>query len=194
MADSVRDDEELEVDVATEPDAAVSQEETEDAPEAGDVVAEPEMGELGAIQRQLEALNDKHLRMVAEFTNYKRRTEQDRLSTWGRAQADVVAKFLDVLDDLHRVAELDLGNATVEAILEGIDLVEKKFTRTLEDVGVEVVDPMGQPFDPQTMEAIMRMPAETPDQDDTVGMVMQKGYALKGTLIRPARVAVFKHG
>jgi molecular chaperone GrpE len=187
MADSVRDDEDFEADVATEPDAEV-------APAADDAVAEPEMGEVARIRRQLEELNDKHLRMVAEFSNYKRRTEQDRLNTWGRAQADVVTKFLDVLDDLHRVAELDLGNATVDTILQGIDLVEKKFTRMLEDVGVEAIDPIGLPFDPQTMEAITRMPAETPEQDDTVGMVMQKGYALKGTLIRPARVAVFKHG
>jgi molecular chaperone GrpE len=194
MADSVRDDEDFEGDVATDADAEVSEDATEEAPEAGDVVAEPEIGEVRAVQRQLETLNDKHLRLVAEFSNYKRRTEQDRLGTWGRAQADVVNKFLDVLDDLHRVAELDLGNATVEKIMEGIDLVEKKFTRMLEDMGVEAIDPIGLPFDPQTMEAITRMPAETPEQDDTVGMVMQKGYALKGTLIRPARVAVFKHG
>jgi len=194
MADSVRDDEDFEVDVATDPDAEDSREATADGPQAGDQVSEPEVGEIGGIQRQLEALNDKHLRMVAEFSNYRRRTEQDRLNTWGRAQADVVTKFLGVLDDLHRVAELDLGNATVETILEGIDLVEKKFTRMLEDVGVEAIDPIGLPFDPQTMEAITRMPAEKPEQDDTVGMVMQKGYALKGTMIRPARVAVFKHG
>ena len=186
MSDSVRDDEDSEVEVAdVEADVEAEGNVRDDA---------AELGEFYELERELEELNDKHLRMVAEFSNYRRRTEQDRLNTWGRAQADVVTKFLDVLDDLHRVAELDLGNATVEKIMEGIDLVEKKFTRMLEDVGVEAIDPMGLPFDPQTMEAIMRMPAETPEQDDTVGMVMQKGYALKGTLIRPARVAVFKHG
>jgi molecular chaperone GrpE len=190
MADSVKDDEDLEVEVATDAEAGA----TEDPREAGDVVAEPQDGELDESRRRLEELNDKHLRLVAEFTNYRRRTEQDRLNTWGRAQADVVAKFLGVLDDLHRVAELDLGNATVETILEGIDLVEKKFTRMLEDVGVEAIDPIGLPFDPQTMEAITRMPADSPEKDDTVALVMQKGYALKGSMIRPARVAVFKHG
>jgi molecular chaperone GrpE len=190
MSDSVRDDEELEGDVATEAEAATP-DPTEDAAQAGDVVAEPELGEL---ERQLEELNDKHLRLVAEYSNYRRRTEQERLNTWGRAQADVIAKFLDVLDDLHRVAQLDLGTATVETIMEGIDLVERKFSRMLEDLGVETIDPVGLPFDPQRMEAIARMPAETPETDDTVAQVMQKGYALKGTLMRPARVAVFKHG
>jgi molecular chaperone GrpE len=142
--------------------------------------------------RELEELNDRHLRLVAEFNNFRRRTEQERLSAWARAQADVVAKFLDVLDDLHRVAQLDLSNATVEAIMEGIDLVERKFTRMLEDSGVEVIDPAGQSFDPERMEAVMRVPAESDDQDDVVAQVFQKGYTLKGVLVRPARVSVFK--
>ena len=193
MTDSVRDDEDLEGEVATE-DEAATRDADEDAPEAGDVVAEVDLDELEELTRQLEELNDKHLRLVAEYSNYRRRTEQERLNTWGRAQSDVIAKFVDVLDDLHRVAELDLGNATVETIMEGIDLVEKKFSRILEDMGVETIDPVGLPFDPQKMEAIARFPAETPEQDDTVAQVMQKGYALKGTLMRPARVAVYKHG
>jgi molecular chaperone GrpE len=175
MADSVEDEE-----VATE------------AESPSDDTADREAG--SELQRDVEELNDRHLRLVAEFSNYRRRTEQERMSAWGRAQADVITKFLDVLDDLHRVAQLDLGNASVEAIMEGVDLVERKFSRMLEDAGVEVIDPTGQRFDPQTMEAIMRMPAETAEQDETVSMVMQKGYALKGALMRPARVAVFKHG
>jgi len=142
--------------------------------------------------KELEALNDRHLRLVAEFNNFRRRTEQERLSAWARAQADVVAKFLDVLDDLHRVAQLDLSNATVEAIMEGIDLVERKFTRMLEDSGVEVINPAGEAFDPERMEAVMRVPAESDDQDDVVAQVFQKGYTLKGVLVRPARVSVFK--
>ena len=185
MADSVRDDEELAGDVALDADAEA--EAAADAPE-GD-----EAGE-GGLQRSYEELNDRHLRLVAEFSNYRRRNEQERLSAWGRAQGDVIVKFLDLLDDLQRVAKLDLSNATVDAIMSGVDLVERKFTRMLEDVGVEMIDPMGEAFDPQTMEAITRMPTESADQDDTVAQVFQKGYALKGQLLRPARVAVFKHG
>ena len=188
MSDSVRDDEDFEGEVATEAEARAD----DVAAAAGD--AQGALGADGESRRKLQELEDKHLRLVAEFTNYRRRTEQERLSSWGRAQADLITKFLEVLDDLSRVAELDLGNATVEAIMEGIDLVEKKFGRILEDAGVETIDPLGLPFDPQTMEAITRMPAETPEQDDTVAMVMQRGYALEGTLMRPARVAVYKLG
>lgn len=162
--------------------------------DAGADEAPAEEGRSPGSAKELEALNDRHLRLVAEFNNFRRRTEQERLSAWTRAQADVVAKFLDVLDDLHRVAQLDLGNATVEAIMEGIDLVERKFTRMLEDSGVEVIDPAGRAFDPESMEAVMRVPAESDDQDDVVAQVFTKGYTLKGVLVRPARVSVFKQG
>jgi len=150
--------------------------------------------ELLELREEFEGLNDRHLRLAAEFNNYRRRVEAERLDVWGRAQAEVVRKFIDVLDDLQRVAGLDLGNATVEGIMEGIDLVERKFVRMLADAGVEVVDPVGERFDPEAMEAMMRVPAESEDDDDRVAQVFQKGYMLDGNLIRPARVSVYKHG
>ncbi len=146
------------------------------------------------LQDDYDGLNDRHLRLVAEFNNFKRRSEQERLSAWSRAQADLVEKFLDVLDDLHRVADLDLSNATVEAIMEGIDLVERKFLRTLADAQVEMSDPTGEIFDPERMEAMMRVPPESDDQLDRVAQVFQKGYSMKGILVRPARVSVYTQG
>jgi molecular chaperone GrpE len=160
----------------------------------GDEVGADADESVGESAGELAALHDKHLRLVAEFNNYRRRSEQERLAAWGRAQSDLLGKFLEVIDDVNRVAQLDLTNATVDAIMEGVDLVERKFLRILADAGVEIIDPAGEPFDPTRMEGVMRMPAESAEQDDTVAQVFQKGYALKGTLIRPARVAVFKHG
>jgi molecular chaperone GrpE len=147
--------------------------------------------ELTALREQFEGLNDRHLRLVAEFNNFKRRSEQERLSAWARAQAELTGRLLDVLDDLQRVAGLDLTNATVEAIMEGVDLVERKFVRTLDDAGIETIEPDGIPFDPELMEAMMRVPAEADDQVDRVAQVFQRGYLLKGNLIRPARVSVY---
>ena len=149
---------------------------------------------IRAMREEFEDLNDRHLRLAAEFNNYRRRSEQERLGAWSRAQADLVGRFLDVLDDLHRVAELDLSNATVEAIMEGVDLVERKFVRMLEDAGVEMIDPTGGAFDPESMEAMMRVPIEGDEEDDSVAQVFQKGYSLKGVLVRPARVSVYKAG
>ena len=150
--------------------------------------------EVAALREEVEALNDRHLRLAAEFNNYRRRVESERTELWARAQSDLVAKFLDVLDDLQRLAGLDLSNATVEAIMEGIDLVDRKFMRVLADAGVEVLDPVGEAFSPETMDAMMRVPAESEEEDDTVDQVFQKGYALKGNLIRPARVSVYTKG
>lgn len=149
--------------------------------------------ELLGLREEFADLNDRHLRLAAEFNNYRRRVEAERLDVWSRAQADAVGRFLDVLDDLQRVAGLDLGNATVDAIMEGIDLVERKFVRMLGDLGVEVLDPAGERFDPESMEAMMRVPAESKEDEDRVAQVFQKGYKLKGALIRPARVSVFMH-
>ena len=150
--------------------------------------------ELVALREEFDALNDRHLRLAAEFNNYRRRVDSERTELWARAQADLVARFLDVLDDLQRVAGLDLTNATVEAIMEGIDLVDRKFMRVLADVGVTVLDPVGEPFSPETMEAMMRVNAESDEEDETVDQVFQKGYTLKGQLVRPARVSVRQHG
>lgn len=170
-------------DVAAEEDARTAEEEAEEI-----------VDDLAETQAQLEDLNDRHLRLAAEFNNYRRRSEQERLESWSRAQADLVTRFLDVLDDLSRVANLDLSNATVETIMEGIDLVERKFLRVLEEAGVEVIDPAGEPFDPERMEAMMRVPTESEEEDETVAEVFAKGYTLDGILVRPARVSVKKLG
>ncbi len=167
----------------------------EDSGETGNGSGAPSGSDsdLETVRADFATLNDRHLRLAAEFNNYRRRVEQERIDSWGRAQADLLAKLLDVLDDLQRVAQLDLGNATVEAIMEGVDLVERKFVRLLTDAGVETLDPEGGAFDPEKMEAVMRVPAESEDADETVAQVFQKGYALKGNLVRPARVSVYKY-
>ena len=77
--------------------------------------------------------------------------------------------------------------------MEGIDLVERKFVRALDEAGAEPVDPAeGEAFDPERMEAVMRQPTDEDAADDTVAQVFQKGYTFKGHLLRPARVSVYK--
>ena len=148
---------------------------------------------VAELEGELDAVNDRHLRLAAEFNNYRRRTELERLELWGRAQAELLGRLLDVLDDLQRVSGLDAEQTTLEGLMEGIDLVERKFVRVLEDTGAEVLDPSGEKFDPETMDAMMRVPAEHEEEDDIVAQVFQKGYAFKGHLVRPARVSVHKH-
>jgi len=159
----------------------------------GDADGDPR---LEPLKSELAALNDRHLRLAAEFSNYRRRAETELTEAWGRAQADLLHRFLDVLDDLQRISALDPsdGAVSVQSVVEGIDLVERKFARVLEEASVEVVDPApGERFDPATMEAVLRVPADAPDQDDSIHQVFQKGYRFRTHLVRPARVSVRKH-
>ena len=146
------------------------------------------------MEAELSTLHDRHLRLAAEFDNYRKRAQSEMTESWVRAQADLIRRLLDPLDDIKRVSALDLENATVEAIMEGIDLVERKMERALAEAGLEEINPEGGAFDPNMMEAMMRVPAEEEADDDTVHQVFQKGYVLKGHLVRPARVSVYKHG
>ena len=157
--------------------------------EATDVAA----AEFEALRAELDALNDRHLRLAAEFDNYRKRNERERVELGARAQAELVGKLLEALDDLQRVVEVDAESTSVEALLEGVELVEKKLRRTLESAGLEPIDAEGEFFNPATMEALMTLPAERPEDDELVAAVFQKGYRFRDTLIRPARVRVRKY-
>ncbi len=147
------------------------------------------------LRAERDQWRDRHLRLAADFDNYRKRSDEQMRARWNRAQADLASRLLDPLDDLIRISELDHeAGANVEAVVEGAGLVERKFLRILEEVGVQVVNPVGEPFDPNTMEAMMRVPTESEDDDDMVERVFQKGYVLKGQLLRPARVSVYKAG
>ena len=162
--------------------------ELEVGPEAG--VGSEAAEALQRLEQEAAEWKERCLRAAAEFDNYKKRALRERTETWGRAQADLIVRALDALDDLGRIAALDPAQTTSQALHEGAGLVERKLQKALEGVGLERLDPAGQPFDPNLHEAVMTVPATSPAADHTVGSVLQPGYRLNGTLIRPARVAV----
>jgi molecular chaperone GrpE len=143
------------------------------------------------LTEQVEQLNDRYLRLAAEFDNFKKRTQRERSETWSRAQAEVVAGVLDTLDDLGRVAHLDPAVTSARDLLAGIELVERKLLRELTAAGLERVGAPGESFDPNSHEAVAGLPAPDADQDHTVAAVMQPGYRFGGALLRPARVSVY---
>jgi molecular chaperone GrpE len=148
---------------------------------------------LEAAQSELSVLQDRHLRLAAEYDNYRKRSERERTESWGKAQAELVKRLLDVLDDLQRVAQFDEATTTVHALHEGVELVEKKMRAALESAGLTTVDAEGQRFDPGTMEALMTVPADSAEEDEHVADVFQKGYRFQNNLVRPARVRVKKY-
>lgn len=158
--------------------------------EAG--VDEDVSSEVHELREELESLNDRHLRLAAEFDNYRKRNRRDREVLATRLQADLVGSLLDVVDDLQRVAHGDeVGDA--EALLEGVRLVEKKLMTVLEGAGLAPVDAEGARFDPELMEALGTVPTDEPGKDGEVADVFQRGYRLRDMLLRPARVRVYQH-
>lgn len=142
---------------------------------------------------ELASLRDRHLRLAAEFDNYRKRVEREREETRVRAQAQLLERLLEPLDDLARVADFDPATTPSGALHEGCEMVEKKFLRAMEAAGMEEIEAAGRPFDPTIHEALTTVPAETAEEDNMVAQVYQKGYRLKGVLLRPARVVVKKH-
>lgn len=160
-----------------------------DAGSDADAISEEILEEL----QELEELRDRHLRLAAEFDNYRRRTRRELLQMREIAQADLAAQLLEVLDDLRRVAETPHETTTVEALDKGIELVERKLTKVLSDAGMEAIDPAGEPFDPNVHEALLRTPTDDPDEDELVDQVLLTGYRFGDRLLRPARVSVLKY-
>ena len=144
------------------------------------------------LEIKLTAEEDKYVRLVAEFTNYRRRVQQEISAARQRGQADLLRGFLEVLDDLERVSQTDVNSTSVKTLVEGIGLVERKYQQELELAGVESIDPLGEVFNPQFMEGMATVSTENSEEEGKVSEVFQKGYRLEDKLLRVARVSVFK--
>lgn len=142
------------------------------------------------IAARLEEQRDKYLRLAAEFDNYRKRTTRERQEAGVRAQGELLKRILDSLDDLDRATSVNMDGVDARAIVDGIRAVDQKLMRTLADAGLEVVNPLDEPFNPELHEAITTEPALSPEDDHLVGQVYQPGYLFKGQLLRPARVVV----
>ncbi len=154
------------------------------------VPAEPAEGAVQRLEEQLREAVDRHLRLAAEFDNFRKRVARERLELADRAQAALVIKLLDILDDVDRIVASD-PNTPAPALLEATLLVDKKLRKELEAAGLERIDPVGEPFDPAFHEAVSVVRPPSSDQDHTVAATFQVGYRFRGNLVRPARVQVY---
>jgi molecular chaperone GrpE len=159
----------------------------------GALPIEPEAEAIRRLETQLEEVRDRQLRIAAEFDNYRKRVARERVEQTDRAQASLVTRLLDVLDDMDRLSA-EGGAASIESLRQAVELVDRKLRKELEAAGVERIDPAGQPFDPSLHEAVSAVPPPRPDLDHTVSATFQVGYRFKGALVRPARVQVYSQG
>lgn len=169
------------------------------APEAGaeEQVAEAEESpeeEMARLHEDLANARDAVLRAQAEAQNVKRRAEQDVEKARKFALERFVGELLPVVDNLERALEAASGDEeVVKPIAEGVELTLKSFLDVLGKQNIAVLDPHGEPFDPNLHQA-MSMVENTEVEPNTVIAVMQKGYTLNGRLVRPAMVMVSKAG
>lgn len=162
----------------------------ESAMEAGLVAGAAAAAARSGVEAAVAAERDKYLRLAAEFDNFRKRSLKERQEAGWRAQADLVQGLVESLDDIMRFADLDPAVTDSHTVIQGVNMVEKKVLKALGTQGLEMVDPVGQAFNPALHEAMGTEPAESEEQDDVVARVYQPGFVFRGQLLRPARVVV----
>ena len=153
----------------------------------------PEGDQLVQLEAQVEKYKDVALRAEAEMQNLRRRAERDVQNAHKFGTERLLQNLLPVLDSLEKAIEASeaAGQSEDDPQLEGIKLCSKLFIDVLTKEGIEALDPLGEPFDPNLHEALSMI--ENPDlEPNSVMTVIQKGYRLNERLVRPAKVMVSK--
>ena len=168
------------------------EDERNDAPDAA-TTATPEQAEqpdAAELQKQRDDYYDRLLRKTAEFDNYRKRTERERLQLSEAAAADLIEDLLPLLDDMERALRVDAG-AEADPIRRGVELIHKQLTETLRKRGVKPIESLGADFDPHFHQAVAHEPTEG-HREGEVTEEFRRGYMLGDRLLRPAMVKVAK--
>ena len=175
--------EDTEVKVDTEAEVkAEAEAQTEGAEEKADNNSEVE-----ALKAKAAETEDKLLRLRADFENFRRRTRQEKEELGNSVEAEFVKNLLPLIDNFERAMAADTTD--VETFKKGMIMIQKQLMDALKNKGLEPIETEDAKFDPNFHQAVMRV--ENPDlEDDTIAMEMQKGYMVKGKVIRPAMVQV----
>ena len=137
-------------------------------------------------EQEKEAFKEKHVRLMAEFQNYKKRTEKERQDVYDYANEDLMTELLTVLDNFERAFESESDD---QQFVEGMKLIYKQLLDVMTKSGLEEIEAEGKPFDPNFHKGVVRDDNENYDSD-VVTEVIQKGYTLNGKVIRPSVVKV----
>ena len=139
-----------------------------------------------ALESEKAALNDKYLRLAAEYENFRRRSQKEKDALYGDIRADTVTKFLPVYDNLERALKAETED---EAYRKGVEMIMSQFNATLEKLGVTPIECLGEKFDPAMHNAVMHVDDEEKGENEIVE-VFQKGFKLGDKVVRFAMVKV----
>jgi len=145
---------------------------------------------IESLEQELGEMKDKYLRIFAEFDNYRKRTNKERVSLIKLASKDAINALLPAVDDFSRAIKVGEENEKEQSIPEGIIYVYKKLMKGLEQQGVRVMESTGTDFDPELHEALTKIPAPTDDLKGKVIDTIEQGYYLNDKIIRYAKVVV----
>lgn len=150
----------------------------------------PTTDPLAEAQAQIEELKDRYLRTVAEFENFKRRTQKEKTELIFNGSEKTVSAILPILDDMERAAANANKTDDIHALEEGWELIFKKLLKTLEGLGVKKIETQDKAFDVDFHEAVAMVPNVEDDKKGKVIDCVQTGYTLNEKVIRHAKVAV----
>jgi molecular chaperone GrpE len=154
--------------------------------EEGVPADESDIDPLAAIQRELASERDKYLRLAAEYDNYRKRSAKEMKNMFGDARADTIIKLLPVYDNLERALKMECAD---EAFYKGVEMTMTQLSEILEGMGIEVMQSVGEPFDPNRHSAVMSI--ENPELGEkTVAEEFQKGFTLGEKVLRFSTVVV----
>jgi molecular chaperone GrpE len=159
------------------------------ATEGNEVITDEETPEQ-LLKQEIALANDKYLRLYAEFDNFRRRTIKERSELLQTAGLDVIVSLLPVLDDFDRAARHLENTTDVNAVKEGVALIQQKLKNVLGQKGLKEMQSIGTAFDPELHEAITNIPAPSDEQKGKVVDEVEKGYYLNDKVARHAKVVV----
>lgn len=151
-----------------------------------------EIDPIEQLKSELAEANDKYIRLVAEFDNYKKRVTKEKIETRLTAGQDILRDLLPVLDDLDRAGKAVQSASDVEAVKEGFVLISDKLIKTLAAKGLKEMTVIGEVFDADKHEAVAEFPAPSEDLKGKIFDVTEKGYVLNDRIIRFPKVVVSK--
>ncbi|WP_199134326.1 nucleotide exchange factor GrpE [Pedobacter sp. ASV17] len=152
--------------------------------------AAEELSAEDKLKQEVAELNDKYLRLFAEFDNFKRRTQKERVELLQTAGKDVVVSLLPVLDDFERAIKATENTTEVAPVREGIVLVQTKLKSILNQKGLKEIESINTEFNTDLHEAITQIPSPTEEQKGKVIDELEKGYTLNDKVVRFAKVVV----
>lgn len=183
-----KEKQETEASEEKEAKASETDKETEKSEDAGKKEKAPEK-KKDPKDEKIDELNDKLRRSMAEFDNYRKRTDKEKSAMYEIGAKDVIEKILPIVDNFERGLNTIPEDAKGTAFAEGMEKIYKQFVKTLDDLGVKPIEAVGKPFDPNFHNAVMHVEDEKYGENE-IAMELQKGYKYRGSVVRHSMVQV----